>query len=105
MATNSPEFPRMILSPRITKESFSVMLTNALSFSSLRSETLTSVISIMRLSPRKLAGGAMLFGGPVMGISDFPIISSDPPPCSAQDLLDRDPPQSVLHRANHVQRL
>ena len=39
IATNSPELPRMILSPRITNESFSVMLTKALSLSSFRSET------------------------------------------------------------------
>src|SRR6266571_1781825 len=47
IATNSPEFPRMILSPRTTNESLSVMLTNALSLSSFLNETLTSVISIM----------------------------------------------------------
>src|SRR5580765_6156446 len=37
----------MILSPRTTKESFRVTLTNAFSFSSSRRETRTSVISIM----------------------------------------------------------
>ena len=37
------------LEPRTTKESFSVMLTNAFNFSSFRSETLTSVISIMKI--------------------------------------------------------
>src|SRR5207249_890466 len=51
IATNSPEFPRITLSPRMTNESLSVMLTKALSFSSFLSETRTSVISIM-VSPR-----------------------------------------------------
>src|SRR5262245_47842737 len=45
----------MIFSPRITNESLSVMLTNALSLSSFLREMRTSVISIMSESPRKPA--------------------------------------------------
>src|SRR5262245_27389334 len=41
----------MIFSPRITNESLSVMLTNALSLSSFLREMRTSVISIMSESP------------------------------------------------------
>ena len=52
IAKNKPLFPRMILSPRTKNELLSVILTNALSLSSLRIETRTSVISTMRCSPR-----------------------------------------------------
>src|SRR5437867_9037682 len=55
----------MILSPRITNESFKVMLTNALSFSSLRRETRTSVIWIMGVTPEPSLGERWLVGGPL----------------------------------------
>src|SRR5262249_61436489 len=88
MATNRPELPRMTLRPRMTKESLRVMLTKAFSLSSLRSETLTSVISIMRLSPRNLPwrGGAC------------PHASSCPSPPNAKSLYQRPCLQPELRR-------
>src|SRR6187551_1927593 len=65
MATNVPVFPSMILRPRMTKQSASVMLAKALSFASSRRDTRTSVMSIFIVTLLAGASGRKLVREPL----------------------------------------
>src|SRR5262245_15778399 len=93
----------MIFNPRITNESLSVMLTNALSLSSFLREMRTSVISIMSESPGEPAsrGNPARAGPAVRGGCHLELPASLPP----LKLAQRGVGQTRSPRSNQVDSL